>query len=141
MLKKHLHTIMLTLAAALTISLYFCNLYISDSGENVGYIKDLLCLIMLLVTTIADIVIFALSKFGFVQARVCIFNAIFLLGFQLILIWYYFAIPAVTFSPTVIFPGIACLLNALAGRRVMVREIAYTAARTIGPSKHARNRK
>ena len=132
---------MLAIATALTISLFFCNLYISDSGAEVGYVKDLLCLLMLLMTVIADVVIFALSKFGFIQARVCIFNAIFLFGFQMILVWYYFAIPNVTFSPTVIFPAFACMLNILSARRIMVNEVARTAFRALGPSKRAKHKK
>ena len=141
MFKKHLHTIMIAIAAILTISMFFCNMYITGKGTEVRYLDDLISLLVLIVSTIAYIVSFALTKFGFVQARVCIFNAIFLFCYQLILVWFYFAIDEVTFSPTVIFPLAAAILNALAGRRIMIRQVAYSAARALGPSANAKKKK
>ena len=141
MFKKHLHIIFLVVATLLTLSLYFCDVYtvIEVGGVEYGekYTSNLICLLLLIMTTIADLVIFALNKFGFVQARVCIFNAIMLAGLQLVLLWYYFTIheASVIFSPTILFPALASFLNAVAGRRIMVTEIAYTAARKLGSSK------
>ncbi len=145
-MKKHLHIILLVIATVLTVSLFFLDVYtvIEPGGAEYGekYISNLLCLLLLIITGIADIIIFALNRFGFVQARVCIFNAIILIGLQLVLLWYYFTIheAAVIFSPTILFPGIAAFLNIVAGRRIMITEVAYSAARALGPSKNAKKK-
>lgn len=140
-MRKKLHIIYFSLASILTVAMLFCNLYTEflPGGEihKVRYVSVFFCLLMLIVSNIANIVIFALMKFGFVQARVCTFNAIFLTGLQLVLLFLYFTDgnSNIVYSPTILFPAIAAFLHLLAARRIMIDQVAYATARALNAQK------
>ncbi len=152
---QRIQTLYLAIGFALIFSLFFCNFIsyedLTSSGESVSEVlryrsmRGWLYPVLMVITTLIQLLVVFLYKSRMVQMWLVIFNALVLLGFQTAVIF-----DAVSFIRaaaqsgielyrisyvTSVFPLVTGILNFLASRNIMLDEAMVQSASRIRRSK------
>ncbi|MBE6216348.1 MAG: DUF4293 family protein [Bacteroidales bacterium] len=133
---KKSQTYFIGASTLLTISMFFCPLatILAPEGEElkIMYYEKLPYIVMLIMLMTAGICAFLCHKFPLLQARVCMLSALMLTGFQIWLGVDFFRFHNdMVFSPTIVFPLICTILNAMSARKALIDGMTLQAVKSL----------
>ena len=133
---QRIQTLYIGTATALTVSMFFSRMatIIGPEGSElvIRYYEKVPYLIMLIMLLTAGICGVFSYKSRLLQARVCILTALMLLGFQIWLGVDYFRFrDDMVFSPTMLFPFVAAILETFAARKALVDGMTLQAVKSM----------
>lgn len=141
---QRIQTLYLGLATALIASMFFCRFatIVGPEGaeEFIRYYEKMPFLVLLIMLTAAHVSAIGSYKMFILQARVAMISGLLALGFQIWLAYDFFCYKDVmTFSITMLFPGVAAFLDFIAAKAAMVDEATLAGIKAI--KKVRKNRK
>lgn len=141
---QRIQTLYLGIATALIVSMFFCRfatiLGPEGTEEFIRYYEKMPFLVLLIMLTAAHISAIGSYKMFILQARVAMISGLLALGFQIWLVYDFFCYKDVmTFSITMLFPGVAAFLDIIAAKAAMVDEATMAGIKAI--KKIKKNRK
>ena len=141
---QRIQTLYLGIATALIVSMFFCRfatiLGPEGTEEFIRYYEKMPFLVLLIMLTAAHISAIGSYKMFILQARVAMISGLLALGFQIWLAYDFFCYKDVmTFSITMLFPGVAAFLDIIAAKAAMVDEATMAGIKAI--KKIKKNRK
>ena len=141
---QRIQTLYLGLATALIASMFFCRFatIVGPEGaeEFIRYYEKMPFLVLLIMLTAAHVSAIGSYKMFILQARVAMISGLLALGFQIWLAYDFFCYKDVmTFSITMLFPGVAAFLDIIAAKSAMVDEATMAGIKAI--KKIKKNRK
>ena len=134
-------TTYLTLTATLLVgSMFFCSFasIIGPEGEilKIRYYEKTPYLVMLIMLISGCMFSLLTHKLPFLQARVCMLTSLMLIGFQIWLGVDFFRYHTeIIFSPTMLFPLVAAILDIMAARKALVDGMMLQAVKSIRKKK------
>ena len=141
---QRIQTLYLGIATALIVSMFFCRfatiLGPEGTEEFIRYYEKMPFLVLLIMLTAAHVSAIGSYKMFILQARVAMISGLLALGFQIWLVYDFFCYKDVmTFSITMLFPGVAAFLDIIAAKAAMVDEATMAGIKAI--KKIKKNRK
>lgn len=133
---QRIQTLYLGIATALIVSMFFCR-FATIAGpegteEIIRYYEKMPFLVLLIMLTAAHISATGSFKMFILQARVAMISCLLALGFQVWLAYDFFCYRDVmTFSITMLFPGVAAFLDFIAAKAAMVDEATLAGIKAI----------
>lgn len=133
---KKPQTYLIGIATLMTIAMFFCRFAViitPGGGElEIMYYEKLPYVVMLIMLMTAGISAFFCHSQPLLQARVCIISVLMLVGFQIWLGVDYFRFRNdMVFSPTMLFPFVAAILETFAARKALVDGMTLQAVQSI----------
>ena len=137
---KKSQTYLIGIATLLGIVMFFCRFatIIAPGGAElkIMYYEKLPYAVMLIMLLTAGICAVFCHKFPLLQARVCMIAALMLIGFQIWLGVDFFRYHTeIIFSPTMLFPLVAAILDIMATRKALVDGMMLQAVKSIRKKK------
>ena len=137
---KKSQTYLIGIATLLGIVMFFCRFatIIAPGGAElkIMYYEKLPYAVMLIMLLTAGICAVFCHKFPLLQARVCMIAALMLIGFQIWLGVDFFRYHTeIIFSPTMLFPLVAAILDIMAARKALVDGMMLQAVKSIRKKK------
>ena len=133
---QRIQTLYLGLATALIASMFFCRFatIVGPEGaeEFIRYYEKMPFLVLLIMLTAAHVSAIGSYKMFILQARVAMISGLLALGFQIWLAYDFFCYKDVmTFSITMLFPGVAAFLDFIAAKAAMIDEATLAGIKAI----------
>lgn len=126
---QRIQSLFLFVVAGLILSMFFTPMVEFLGGETIYYAERYDMLVLMLVTFVLAGTTFFSYKNRLFQIRLCVLNALILLGWQvLIAVLFFKRDPEMIFSVTAVFPIVACVLTFLAMRYISRDEAMIRAA-------------
>ena len=126
---QRIQSLFLFVAAGLLLSLFFVPMIQLMDGQTIRYIERYDMLVFLITTFALAVTTFCSYKNRMLQIRLCVLNALILLGWQvLIAVLYFKREPVMIYSLTAVFPVVAGVLTFLALRYISRDEAMIRAA-------------
>ncbi len=126
---QRIQSLFLFVVAGLILSMFFTPMVEFLGGETIYYAERYDMLVLMLVTFVLAGTTFFSYKNRLFQIRLCVLNALILLGWQvLIAVLFFKREPEMIFSVTAVFPIVACVLTFLAMRYISRDEAMIRAA-------------
>ena len=137
---KKSQTYLIGIATLLGIAMFFCRFatIIGPMGEELGimYYEKIPYTVMLIMLLAAGICAIFCNRFPLLQARVCMIAALMFIGFQIWLGVDFFRFHnEMVFSPTMIFPLAAAILDMMAARKALVDGMMMQAVKSMKKKK------
>ena len=111
---QRIQSLFLFVAAGLLLSMFFTPMITLMDGETIRYIERYDMLVFLIVTFVLSVTTFFSYKNRMFQIRLCVLNALILLGWQIfILVLFLKREPVMIYSLTAVFPVVAAVLTFL----------------------------
>lgn len=134
---QRIQSLFLFVAAGLLLSMFFTPMITLMDGETIRYIERYDMLVFLIVTFVLSVTTFFSYKNRMFQIRLCVLNALILLGWQIfILVLFLKREPVMIYSLTAVFPVVAAVLTFLALRYISRDEAMIRAASRLRSSRH-----
>ncbi len=133
---QRIQSLFLFVAAGLLLSMFFTPMITLMDGETIRYIERYDMLVFLIVTFVLSVTTFFSYKNRMFQIRLCVLNALILLGWQIfILVLFLKREPVMIYSLTAVFPVVAAVLTFLALRYISRDEAMIRAASRLRSSR------
>lgn len=129
---QRIQTVYLLIAFGLLVSMFFNNLCYAPGAEPIAYSNFTPFIILLAAATLICFLTIFMYRHRMVQIRMCIFNALVLLGFQGWIAYAFFTREnGIAFSVTAVFPVVCAILTFIAMRYIARDEAIVRAADSI----------